>query len=77
MEQPFHKFSELFAQLGLDSNPEAIDQFIRTHSPLSADTKLEEAPFWSKAQAEFLRQSLSADGDWSEIVDELNTELHS
>ncbi|HFD87938.1 MAG TPA: DUF2789 domain-containing protein [Gammaproteobacteria bacterium] len=76
MEQPFHKFSELFAQLGLDNSAEAIDQFIRTHGPLSADTKLEDAPFWSKAQADFLRQSLSADSDWSEIVDELNTELH-
>ena len=30
-----------------------------------------DAPFWTPAQADFLRQALAEDADWSEEVDEL------
>lgn len=76
MEPPIHKYSELFAQLGLDDTPEAIDQFIASHK-LDEQTRLEDAPFWSPAQSDFLRQALEADSDWAELVDELNAELRS
>ena len=39
--------------------------------------RLEEAPFWSPAQATFLREEILEDGDWAEAVDELNLRLHN
>jgi hypothetical protein len=75
MEQPFHNFSELFAQLGLGNSPEEIETFLLKQSPLSSEVKLADAPFWSAAQADFLQQALYDDGDWAEIVDALNAAL--
>jgi len=75
MQQPFHNFSELFAQLGLDNSPEEIEVFLQQHSPLQREIKLADAPFWSSAQADFLQQALYADSDWAEIVDALNAAL--
>ena len=43
----------LFEQLGLDASAEAIDQFIETHQ-LTSDVPLHKAPFWSKAQHDFI-----------------------
>jgi len=75
MQQPFHNFSELFAQLGLGNSPDDIEAFLLQHSPLPPEIKLADAPFWSSAQADFLRQALYADSDWAEIVDALNAVL--
>jgi len=75
MQQPFHNFSELFAQLGLDNSPEDIEAFLLQNSPLPPEIKLADAPFWSSAQADFLQQALDADSDWIEIVDALNAAL--
>ncbi len=75
MEQPFHNFSALFAQLGLGSSPEEIETFLLQHSPLSSEVKLADAPFWSPAQSDFLQQALYADSDWVEIVDHLDVML--
>ncbi len=75
METPFHQLKDLFAQLGLDNKPEDIRAFIRAHTPLSSEIRLEDAPFWTPSQADFLRQALDADGDWAETVDLLNAEL--
>jgi uncharacterized NAD(P)/FAD-binding protein YdhS len=36
---------------------------------------LADAPFWSFAQAVFLREVREADSDWSEVVDALNVAL--
>ncbi len=70
-----HHFSELFAQLGLPSDEQGIQQFIKTHAPLSADIKLAEAPFWTPAQAAFLHESLLQDSDWAELADQLSNAL--
>lgn len=75
MEHSFHSISELFEQLGLGSSPEEIDSFLSSHAPLSAGMKLPDAPFWSPAQANFLREAKDADSDWSEVVDTLNVAL--
>jgi hypothetical protein len=75
MEQTTHPFHELFEQLGLPSDEASIRQFIATHRPLPKGTTLTEAPFWSKAQAQLLRESLAADADWAEVVDQLNLAL--
>jgi Protein of unknown function (DUF2789) len=76
MEAPIHNINNLFAQLGLPSDQASIEQFIKTHSPLPAGVILTEAPFWSAAQASFLREELLNDADWAEVIDELSTHLH-
>ncbi|MBQ0942975.1 DUF2789 domain-containing protein [Ideonella sp. 4Y16] len=75
MDAPFHRFGELFAQLGLSSDNAAIARFIRQHSPLDGGLRLEEAPFWTPEQARFLRDAVCEDSDWAEITDQLNAAL--
>lgn len=75
MDQPIHRFRELFAQLGLPAENEAIAQFIATHSPLRADVDLADAPFWTPAQATFLKEQKLEDADWIELIDQLNLAL--
>lgn len=71
-----HGLSELFAQLGLPSDPEGIEAFIATHRPLGQDVALYRAPFWSQAQRAFLKEEIIEDADWAPAIDELNTRLH-
>ncbi|MVW74455.1 DUF2789 domain-containing protein [Pseudomonas xionganensis] len=75
MEAPIHSLANLFKQLGLDHEPAAIEAFIRRHSPLPERFELADAPFWSPAQAAFLREEILEDADWAEIVDQLNLQL--
>lgn len=77
MENPVHGMSDLFNQLGLPSDKAAIEGFIEAHSPLAPDTLLSDAPFWTPAQAAFLSEEVLEDGDWAEVVDELNAELRA
>jgi len=77
MESSFHRFADLFAQLGLASDEAAIRRFIATHSPLPGDTRLADAPFWSPAQARMLRETLEEDADWAEVVDHLDAALRA
>ena len=75
MEPNHHRFSELFAQLGLPATPEDIAAFIAVHRPLPGQLRLEDAPFWTPAQARLLREELAEDADWAELVDQLNAAL--
>lgn len=75
MEHPFHRFSELFAQLGLDSDPDSVRDFIFSHAPLPEQVRLEEAAFWTPSQASLLREALLRDADWAPVVDQLNVAL--
>ena len=77
MDQPIHRFSELFAQLGLASDEQAIGQFLAAHRPLADEIALADAPFWTAAQAAFLREELLEDADWAEMVDQLNVALRA
>lgn len=77
MEQPVHVLGDLFAQLGLENDRRAIDAFIRAHAPLHDSVKLADAPFWTEAQAAFLREQLAVDADWAELVDQLNAALRA
>jgi hypothetical protein len=72
-----HRFSELFAQLGLPDHPEEIRHFLWQHSPLDPALRLDEAPFWTPAQAQLLREELAANADWAQLVDQLNTALRT
>lgn len=77
MSPHYHQFCELFAQLGLPSEVQDIATFIKSHSPLNAATRLEDAPFWTPAQAALLRDELVGDSDWSAVVDQLNLALRA
>lgn len=74
MESPYHTLSNLFAQLGLPADELSIRRFINSHT-LDQHTLLPEAPFWSRAQADFLRDALYNDSDWSSCIDELDRML--
>ncbi|MCO8045658.1 DUF2789 domain-containing protein [Acinetobacter bohemicus] len=69
-------FELFFEQLGLDSSPEAIDEFINTHQ-IGMDVPLHKAPFWSKSQHDFLISHWKKDDDWAIWVDVLNEQLHT
>ena len=75
MEQYHTALADLFAQLGLASDQQAISAFIEKNSGLAADIKLEEANIWTKQQANFLRTALTEDGEWAEVIDQLNSLL--
>ncbi|NVK56593.1 MAG: DUF2789 domain-containing protein [Alteromonadaceae bacterium] len=68
--------SDLFVQLGLPADDADIERFISEHRGLKSALPIHEAPFWNKSQADFLRQSLTDDAEWAEVIDELNTRLH-
>ena len=75
MEPCSHRFSELFAQLGLTPEPQSIAAFITRHAPLHPAVRLEEAHFWTPAQAAWLREELQRDADWAELIDQLSLAL--
>lgn len=75
MQTPVHAFTDLFAQLGLPSDTEAIKRFIEAHRPLAPEFELADAPFWNPGQASFIREELLRDADWAELVDQLDAAL--
>jgi hypothetical protein len=77
MEPGVHSLHNLFEQLGLPSGKADIERFIAAHRPLPDGVALADAPFWSKAQAQFLREEIAEDADWAELVDQLNLMLRA
>ena len=75
MNSNYHRFTELFLQLGLPAEVEGIKRFLDIHSPLDPSIRLENAPFWTEAQSTLLRDEILQDADWAEVVDQLNTAL--
>ncbi|TSE27330.1 hypothetical protein Tsedi_00163 [Tepidimonas sediminis] len=75
MEPPVHRFAELFRQLGLPDDAASIEAFVQTHAPLPAGVALADAPWWTPAQARFLREAVGEDADWAELVDQLDAAL--
>jgi hypothetical protein len=65
----------LFQQLGLPSEDEQIEAFIDKHS-LGHSERIEQASFWTPAQAGFIKESYDQDSDWTELIDHLDTQLH-
>lgn len=68
--------TDLFQQLGLESDEASIDSFIDEHKGLNQSTYLHEAPYWNKAQQAFLKEAIIEDANWAEVIDELNIRLH-
>jgi Protein of unknown function (DUF2789) len=75
MKNMNHTFTELFKQLGLPNDAISIDTFLKLRHPLAADKRVEDAPFWSFSQRHFLKEKLTCDGDWSELIDRLSVAL--
>jgi Protein of unknown function (DUF2789) len=75
MEVNQHSMTHLFSQLGLPSDPEDIQAFIQSNRPLPRRFALHEAPFWTPAQADFLRDQVQDDADWAGIIDRLDSSL--
>ncbi len=74
METTQHALGRLFRQLGYADDPDTIEAFISSHR-LAAGVALADAPFWSAAQARFLREALEQDSDWAEVADQLAVRL--
>ena len=72
---PIPSMTDLFMQLGLESDEKSIDTFIQTHQ-LPADVQLRDAPYWTDSQRQFLVEQFKADAAWIIIVDQLNESLH-
>ncbi len=70
-----YSMETLFSQLGLDSDAKSIEKFVSSHR-LQQSQRIEEASFWSTSQATFIKEARDEDGDWAELVDVLNAELH-
>lgn len=61
---------ELFKQLGLSSEKIYVERFIERHQ-LNSHAELDSAIFWTSDQGAFLKEAISEDSNWSEVVDEL------
>ena len=77
MDTSNHTFADLFDQLGLPSSEEEIQAFVASHRPLPENVKLTDAPFWTPAQSQFLREEYIEDADWVETIDQLNVALRA
>jgi hypothetical protein len=75
MNQPVHHFNDLFAQLGLADDATSIADFLTKHTAMATGMRLPDAPYWTPAQAQFLRESLQQDSDWAGLVDQLSKAL--
>lgn len=69
------RMTNLFRQLGLDSDEHSIAEFIHAHQ-LGIDVGILNAPFWSDAQRQFLTEQIEADAPWAIVVDQLSESLH-
>jgi hypothetical protein len=74
MDTSSHTMQALFAQLGLPNSDIAMDNFMQNNH-LPAEIPLERAAFWSAGQAQFIREAITQDADWAEVVDHLDAQL--
>lgn len=72
MDQPVHTLNGLFAQLGLPDSDTDIANFVEQHKPVSNSKALHQLDIFTDAQKSFLREALSADADWAEVIDVLS-----
>jgi hypothetical protein len=70
-----HHFHHLFAQLGLPDHAEGIVHFLTVHTAMADGMRLPDAPYWTHSQSAFLRESLTQDSDWTDLVDQLSLSL--
>lgn len=63
--------SDLFKQLGLPSDPAAIEAFIALHEGACTHCALPHASIWTESQRAFLTQAVADDSDWALPAEEL------
>lgn len=68
---------QLFAQLGLATEPAMIERFIMTHRLSDGHQPLEQANFWIADQAAFLHEEKENDAEWAVLIDRLDSELRA
>lgn len=73
--EPDYNINDLFAQLGLESSDEAIDNFIEKNK-LAKDEELVNSSIWNDNQRMFLQEEWKKDAAWVEVIDELNVRMH-
>ena len=73
LQQP--SMPDLFAQLGMASEEQQIDRFFASHQ-LDNETTVVEADFLASHQKIVLLQMRLEDGQWAEVVDEMDARLH-
>lgn len=71
MDTSTHSLNNLFAQMGLASTDDAISAYTQQHR-LRSNVLLHRAECWTPAQAQFIRDAMREDSDWSAAVDQLN-----
>jgi len=75
METTDHSLSDLFKQLGLPQEPEAVAQFIAQHQGACRHCSLLEAPIWTPSQLAFLNEAIAQDADWAGVAERLQADL--
>ena len=75
MDTSQHTMQALFAQLGLADDEASIQAFICSHRPLPLGTRIHVASFWTPSQSALIKEKLKEDGDWSQLVDSLDSQL--
>ncbi|MCL1114145.1 MULTISPECIES: DUF2789 domain-containing protein [Shewanella] len=76
MDTTENDLSHLFQQLGLGHTQQEIDNFVSNHK-LSKDILLIDADCWNKSQRAFIKEALSEDAQWSEVIDQLDVMMRS
>jgi len=77
MDSFMHSMPNLFDQLGLPSDDASIRQFLASNSPLPHSLPLADAAFWTPSQRVFLKEEILKDADWAEVIDMLNSAMHT
>lgn len=66
-----YAMNNLFAQLGLDSSDDAINEFIEKNQ-LAAGESLKESKIWNDSQRTFLQEEWDKNSMWTQVIDDLN-----
>lgn len=66
-----YTMNNLFAQLGLDSSGDAINEFIEKNQ-LAEGESLKESKIWNDSQRTFLQEEWDKNSMWTQVIDDLN-----
>lgn len=75
MSGNFFTMSDLFRQLGLPSDDQAMERFILQHQGICQQHALVDAPLWTDSQRDFLKEAIALDSDWAIVAEELSSLL--
>ena len=70
-----HSLSDLFKQLGLPHENDAVAQFISQHQGACRHCSLLQAPIWTTSQLAFLNEAIAQDADWAGVAERLQAAL--